>query len=210
MPAGRVPDLPPLESLGEQQPLRESLVILSGQGPCEQKPSLANCRFHTLAPGFLEGFSVRYLSVCAVNAVVPDDPQKELVVRRPELPIVSVTRGPRHAPVQKSLHGLRLYCIIEDREQMILFFSQHWCRTTYKIQGNDPHRKSLSRMGPTRERWRCTRDWMSRLDMNTCQTCILREIQTTPYTRVSDHLLFSSTGTVITFRFQQSIMYLIS
>ena len=69
---------PPLESLGEQQPLRESLVILSGQGPCEQKPSLANCRFHTLAPGFLEGFSVRHLSVCAVNAVVPDDPQKEL------------------------------------------------------------------------------------------------------------------------------------
>ena len=44
-------------------------------------PSLANCRFHTLAPGFLEGFSVRHLSVCAVNAVVPDDPQKELVVR---------------------------------------------------------------------------------------------------------------------------------
>ena len=99
---------PPLESLGEQQPLRESLVILSGQGPCEQKPPLANCRFHTLAPGFLEGFSVRHISVCAVNAVVPDDPQKELVVRRPELPIVSVTRGPRHAPVQKSLHGLRL------------------------------------------------------------------------------------------------------
>ena len=43
-----------------------------------------------------------------MNAVVPDDPQKELVVRCPELPIVSVTRGPRHAPVQKSLHGLRL------------------------------------------------------------------------------------------------------
>ena len=85
---------PPLESLGEQQPLRESLVILSGQGPCEQKPSLANRRFHTLAPGFLEGFSVRHISICAVNAVVPDDPQKELVVRRPELPIVSVTRGP--------------------------------------------------------------------------------------------------------------------
>ena len=42
-----------------------------------------------------------------MNAVVPDDPQKELVVRRPELPIVSVTRGPRHAPVQKSLHGFR-------------------------------------------------------------------------------------------------------
>ena len=102
MPAGRVPGLPPLESLGEQQPLRESLVILSGQGPCEQKPSLANCRFHTLAPGFLEGFSVRHLSVCAVNAVVADDPQKELVVRRPELPIVSVTRAPRHAPVQKT------------------------------------------------------------------------------------------------------------
>ena len=79
---------PPLKSLGEQQPLRESLVTLSGQGPCEQKPSLANCRFHTLAPGFLEGLSVRHLSICAVNAVVPDDPQKELVVRRPELPIV--------------------------------------------------------------------------------------------------------------------------
>ena len=43
---------------------------------------------------------MRYLSMCAVNAVVPDDPQKELVVRRPELPVVSVTRGPRHAPVQ--------------------------------------------------------------------------------------------------------------
>ena len=44
-----------------------------------------------------------------MNAVVvPDDPQKELVVRRPELPVVSVTRGPRHAPVQQSLHGLRL------------------------------------------------------------------------------------------------------
>ena len=65
-------------------------------------------RFHTLARGFLEGFSVRHLSICAVNAVVPDDPQKELVVRRPELPIVSVTRGPRHASVQQSLHGLRL------------------------------------------------------------------------------------------------------
>ena len=58
--------------------------------------------------GFLEGFSVRHLSICTVNAVVPDDPQKDLVVRRPELPIVSVTRGPRHAPVQQSLHGLRL------------------------------------------------------------------------------------------------------
>ena len=79
---------PPLESFGEQQSLRQSLVTLSGQGPCEQKPSLASCRFHTLAPGFLEGFSVRHLSICAVNAVVPDDPQKELVVRRPELPIV--------------------------------------------------------------------------------------------------------------------------
>ena len=101
MPAGRGPDVLPLESLGEHQPLRKSLVTLSGQGPCEQKPSLANCRFHILAPGFLEGFSVRDLSICAVNAVVPDDPQKELVVRRPELPIVSVTRGPRHAPVQQ-------------------------------------------------------------------------------------------------------------
>ena len=99
---------PPLESLGEQQPLRESLVTLSGQGPCEQKPSLANCRFHTLAPGFLEGFRVRHISICALNAAVPDDPQKELVVRRPELPVVSVTRSPRHAPVQQSLHGLRL------------------------------------------------------------------------------------------------------
>ena len=98
---------PPLESLGEQQPLRESLVTLSGQGPCEQKPSLANCRFHALAPGFLEGFSVRHILICAVNAVVLNDPQKELVVRHPELPIVSVTRGPRHAPVQQSLHGLR-------------------------------------------------------------------------------------------------------
>ena len=58
--------------------------------------------------GFLEGFSVRHLSICAVNAVVPDHPQEELVVRRPELPIVSVTRGPRHAPVQQSLRGLRL------------------------------------------------------------------------------------------------------
>ena len=99
---------PLLESLGEQQPLRESLVTLSGQGSCEQKPSLANCRFHTLAPGFLEGFSVRHISICAVNAVVPADPQEELVVRRPYLPVVSVTRGPRHAPVQQSLHGLRL------------------------------------------------------------------------------------------------------
>ena len=98
----------PLESLGEQQPLRESLVTLSGQGPCEQKPSLANCRFHTLAPGFLEGFSLRHISICAVNAVVPHDPQKELVVRRLELPIMSVTRGPRHVPVQQSLRGLRL------------------------------------------------------------------------------------------------------
>ena len=99
---------PPLESLGEQQPLWESLVTLSGQGPCEQKPSLANCRFHTLAPGFLEGFSIRHPSICAVNAVVPDDPQRDLVVCRPELSIVSVTRGPRHAPVQQSFHGLRL------------------------------------------------------------------------------------------------------
>ena len=93
MPAGRGPDLPPLESPDEQQPLRESLVTLSGQGPCEQKPSLANCRFHTLTPGFLEGFSVRYLSICAGNAAVPDDPQKELMVRRPELPEVRVLRG---------------------------------------------------------------------------------------------------------------------
>ena len=99
---------PPLESLREQQQLRESLVTLPGQGPCEQKPSLTNYRFHTLAPCFLEGFSVRHLSMCAANAVVPDDPQKGLVVRRPELPVVSVTRGSRHAPVQKSLHGLRL------------------------------------------------------------------------------------------------------
>ena len=39
--------------------------------------------------------------------MVPDDPQKELVVRRPELPIVSVTRGPRHAPVQQSLRPVQ-------------------------------------------------------------------------------------------------------
>ena len=107
MAAGRGPGLRPLESPGEQQPLRESLVTLSGQGPCEQKPSLAKYHFRTLAPGFLEGFSVRHLSICAVNAAVPDDPQKELVVRRPELPVVSVTQSPRHAPVQQSLHGLR-------------------------------------------------------------------------------------------------------
>ena len=99
---------PPLESPGEQQPLRESLVTLSSQGPCEQKLSLVNCRFHTLAPDFLEGFSVRNISICAVNTAVPDDPQKELVVHRPELPVVSVKRSPRHAPVRQSLHGLHL------------------------------------------------------------------------------------------------------
>ena len=43
-----------------------------------------------------------------MNTAVPDDPQKELVVRRLELPVVSVTRSPRYAPVQQSLHGLRL------------------------------------------------------------------------------------------------------
>ena len=38
---------PPPESPGVQQPLRESLVTLSGQGLCKKKPSLANCRrFH--------------------------------------------------------------------------------------------------------------------------------------------------------------------
>ena len=51
---------------------------------------------------------MRHILICAMNAVVPDGPQKELVVRRPELPIVSVTRGPRHAPEQQSLHGLCL------------------------------------------------------------------------------------------------------
>ena len=76
--------------------------------PLQQKPSLANCLFRTLTPGFPEGFSARHLSICVVNAAVPDDPQKEFVVRRPELPLVSVTRSPRHAPVQQSLHGLRL------------------------------------------------------------------------------------------------------
>ena len=103
---------PPLEFPGEQQPLQEPLVSLSGQGPREQKPSLVNCRFFSLAPGFLEGLSARHLTIGAVNAAVPDDLQKELVVRRPELPelpIVSVTRSPRHAPVQQSLHGLRLH-----------------------------------------------------------------------------------------------------
>ena len=74
-----------------REPLRESLVTLSDQGPCEHKPSLANCIFQTLAHGFLEGFSVRNLSICAVKAAVPDDLQKELAMRRPELPIVSVT-----------------------------------------------------------------------------------------------------------------------
>ena len=59
---------PPLESPGGQQSLWESLVSLSCQGPCEQKPSLANCRFHNLAPGFLESFSVRHPSIRAVNA----------------------------------------------------------------------------------------------------------------------------------------------
>ena len=106
------PGSPPRSSLSANNSRFGSrFFILSGEGPCEQNPSLANCRFHTLALGFLKGFpgfSVRHLSICAVNAVVPDDPQKELVVRRPELPIVSVTRGPRHAPVQQSLHGLRL------------------------------------------------------------------------------------------------------
>ena len=32
--------------------------------------------------------------------------------------------------------------------------------------------KSLCWMGLTRERWCCTKDWMGRLDMNTCQTSI--------------------------------------
>ena len=44
--------------------------------------------------------------MCAVNAAVPNEPQKELVVRRPELPVVSVTWSPRHALVQQSLDGL--------------------------------------------------------------------------------------------------------
>ena len=57
--------LPPLESLGEQQPLRESLVTLPGQGPCEQKPSLANCRF---LPVFLRALA--YDMLPKVNAAV--------------------------------------------------------------------------------------------------------------------------------------------
>ena len=36
--------------------------------------------------------------------------------------------------------------------------------------------KSLSWMGLTRERWCCTRDLVSRLDMNTCQTSIKTDI----------------------------------
>ena len=98
----------PLEFPGEQQLLRESLVSLSGQGPGEQKPLLVNCWFHTSVPGFLEAFSVRHLSRGAVNVAVPNDPQNELEVRHPELPVVRGTRSPRHAPVQPSLHGLRL------------------------------------------------------------------------------------------------------
>ena len=99
---------PHLEFLGEQQPLRESIVTLSGQGPYEQKSSLANCRFHISPPGFLEDFGVRHLLICAVNAAVHYDLQKELLVPRPELPVLSVTRSPRHAPVQQSLRGLCL------------------------------------------------------------------------------------------------------
>ena len=36
--------------------------------------------------------------------------------------------------------------------------------------------KSLSWMGLTRERWCCTRDLVSRLDMNTCQTSTKSDI----------------------------------
>ena len=49
-------------------------------------------------------------------------------------------------------------------------------------QGSVVHRntlgngKSLSWMGPTRERWCCTRGLVSRLDMNTCQTSIKTDI----------------------------------
>ena len=32
--------------------------------------------------------------------------------------------------------------------------------------------RSLSGMGLTRERWCCARGWLSKLDMNTCQTSI--------------------------------------
>ena len=36
--------------------------------------------------------------------------------------------------------------------------------------------RSLNWMGLTRERWCCTRGWMSRLDMNTCRTSIKTDI----------------------------------
>ena len=58
-----------------------------------------------MAPGFLEGFSVRHLSVCAVNGVVPDDPQKELVVRRPDLPIVADSNDMKQCRLHKSAPG---------------------------------------------------------------------------------------------------------
>ena len=38
------------------------------------------------------------------------------------------------------------------------------------------NRRSLSGMGLTRERWCCTGCWLSRLDMNTCQTSIQTDI----------------------------------
>ena len=42
------------------------------------------------------------------------------------------------------------------------------------IEHNEARRngKSLSGMGLTRERWCCAGRWLSRLDMNTCQTSI--------------------------------------
>ena len=73
-------------------------------------------------------------------------------------------------------YSLVLYCYT------ILYRRYFQCAHFIPIVGNV---KSLSWMGLTRERWYCTRDWMSRLDINTCQTSI------------KTHILFSAAVTHI-------------
>ena len=50
------------------------------------------------------------------------------------------------------------------------------CSSTTHAEHVRINGRSLNWMGLTRERWCCTRGWMSRLDMNTCQTSIKTDI----------------------------------
>ena len=87
---------PPLKSLGEHQPLRESLVALSGQGPCEQTPalwSLMDIKDLPISPRFTP---YDFLSRCKSGTLTTRHPMVEFyLLTFPRFPL----RNKEHFPL---------------------------------------------------------------------------------------------------------------